>query len=375
MPGNAIQVNKTDVTPYQLREQMIAGNTYVFAYRNVTMMMNCSQNSEMDITISNQVRTRTLAMNMIQNQSALLAMNIATTPPAGVMTMQRTMNFYWGIEPNATLQMRIQLRLHINTSALNAELNRVVNASRLTWMYWNTSRNCWVAVESHMDGNGYLVCETNHLSTWTVAEGVPGMPANAYNYDRSSITPNRQMEQIMANNTCVFAYRYMTIMMNCSRNTEMNLTVGDQVRARTFAMNMIQNRSVRLDMNIATSPPSGVQTMTRTLNFYWGIAPNATLQLKAQLQVHIDGAALKSELGRDVDKSKLTWMYWNTARNGWDPVTSWMDKDGYLVCETTHFSTWTVAELDPEIPWLTYGVIGGLIAAVAVVAIFLLKRR
>ena len=52
-----------------------------------------------------------------------------------------------------------------------------------------------------------------------------------------------------------------------------------------------------------------------------------------------------------------------------------MDQNGYLVCETTHFSTWTVAELEPETPWLTYALIGGAIAAITIVAIYLLKRR
>ena len=37
-------------------------------------------------------------------------------------------------------------------------------------MYWNQTRSEWEAVESYMDQNGYLVCNTDHFSTWTVAE-------------------------------------------------------------------------------------------------------------------------------------------------------------------------------------------------------------
>ena len=84
--------------------------------------------------------------------------------------MERTLNFYFGIEPNATLQLSAQLRLHINQTELSQQLNREVNASRLTWMYWNRTRAEWEAVESYMDQNGYLVCNTDHFSTWTVAE-------------------------------------------------------------------------------------------------------------------------------------------------------------------------------------------------------------
>jgi hypothetical protein len=52
-------------------------------------------------------------------------------------------------------------------------MDREVNASRLTWMYWNQTRAQWEAVESYMDQNGYLVCNTNHFSTWIVAEVEP----------------------------------------------------------------------------------------------------------------------------------------------------------------------------------------------------------
>ena len=40
-------------------------------------------------------------------------------------------------------------------------------------MYWNQTTAQWEAVESHMDQNGYLVCNTDHFSTWTVAEVKP----------------------------------------------------------------------------------------------------------------------------------------------------------------------------------------------------------
>jgi len=56
---------------------------------------------------------------------------------------------------------------------LNAEVGRVINASRLTWVYWNRTRSNWVPVESYMDQNGYLTCNTTHFSTWAVAETVP----------------------------------------------------------------------------------------------------------------------------------------------------------------------------------------------------------
>lgn len=43
--------------------------------------------------------------------------------------------------------------------ALTQEMNR-----------YQYARAEWEAVESYMDQNGYLVCNANHLSTWTVGE-------------------------------------------------------------------------------------------------------------------------------------------------------------------------------------------------------------
>jgi hypothetical protein len=99
-----------------------------------------------------------------------LTMNMSKSPLQGETVKQRSLNFYLAIEPNATVQLQAQIRLHINQTELSGELNREVNASSLTWMFWNQTKAQWQAVESYMDQNGYLVCNTDHFSTWTVAE-------------------------------------------------------------------------------------------------------------------------------------------------------------------------------------------------------------
>jgi len=170
MPENALQFNRTDITPTGYMESIQAMEMNVFFYRNVTLMMNCTRNCEMNVTIDPQVRNRILAISVEPNQTMLLNMSVNASPPQGEAVMERTLNFYMGLEPNATLQLQAQIRLHINQTELNAELNREVNASRLTWMYWNKTQAQWVPVESYMDQNGYLICNTTHFSTWTVAE-------------------------------------------------------------------------------------------------------------------------------------------------------------------------------------------------------------
>ena len=170
LPDNAVQYNKTDVTPVAEMEQVKAGEPALFCYRNTTMLMNCTRNCEVVFTADPELTPKIFGFSIDANQTMKLTMNLSGSPLEGAQTMERTLNFYFGIEPNATLQLNAQLRLHINQTELNQQLNREVNASRLTWMYWNETQGEWEAVESHIDEDGYLVCNTDHFSTWTVAE-------------------------------------------------------------------------------------------------------------------------------------------------------------------------------------------------------------
>jgi len=170
VPDDAVQYNKTDVTPVAQMEQVMAGETALFCYRNTTMLMNCTRNCDLVVTVDPAVKPQLFGLSIDPNQTMTLTMNLSGSPLEGAQVMERTLNCYFGIEPNATLQLSAQLRLHINQTELNQQLNRVVNASRLTWMYWNRTRAEWETVPSYMDQNGYLVCNTDHFSTWTVAE-------------------------------------------------------------------------------------------------------------------------------------------------------------------------------------------------------------
>ena len=169
-PDNAVQYNKTDVTPVAAMEQIQANQTALIQYRNMTMLMNCSKNCEVIFTADPEVTPKILSLSVDPNQTMTLTMNTYRSPLQGEQIMERTLNFYLGIEPNAQQQLSAQIRLHINQTELNEELNREVNVSQLSWMYWNQTQAQWKTVESFMDQNGYLVCNTDHFSTWTVAE-------------------------------------------------------------------------------------------------------------------------------------------------------------------------------------------------------------
>src|SRR4030042_4157282 len=51
VPDNAVQYNKTDVTPVAQMEQVKAGEPALYCYRNMTMLMNCTRNCELAVTV------------------------------------------------------------------------------------------------------------------------------------------------------------------------------------------------------------------------------------------------------------------------------------------------------------------------------------
>ena len=174
---------------------------------------------------------------------------------------------------------------------------------------------------------------------------VPGVPDNTKQYNKTNITPVAEMEQVMAGEPALFRYRNMTMLMNCTRNCTVIFTADPEVTPRILWLSIEPNRTMTLTINMYRSPLQGEQVMERTLNFYMGIEPNAEVQLRAQIRLHVNQTQLEQELNREVNVSRLTWMYWNRTRAQWEPVESYMDQNGYLICNTNHFSLWTVAEI------------------------------
>jgi hypothetical protein len=210
----------------------------------------------------------------------------------------------------------------------------------------------------------------------------PGLPDNTVQYNKTDVTPVAQMEQVKAGEPALFCYRNITMLMNCTRNCDLVFTADPAVTPKIFGFSIDPNQTMKLTMNLSGSPLEGAQTMENTLNFYFGIEPNATLQLNAQLRLHINQTELSQQLNREVNASRLTWMYWNKTSSEWEPVDSYIDEDGYLVCDTDHFSTWTVAEIDPEEALqfglnmaYAYAAISVIVAVVLAVGIVALKRR
>lgn len=361
-PGYVFQYNKTDVTPSGQMEQVIANESYMFNYRNMTLVLNCTRNCEINVTLDPTLKPKTLSLSIEPNQNMSLAINMSGIPPKAEMVQTQSLNFYLGLEANATLQLTAQIRLHINQTALSQELNREINASRLTWQYYNLNEHEWVTVPSWIQNN-YLTCNTTHFSSWTITQlgaapgesygsgnysEIPGAPGEAMQYNKTSTTPSGETHQVQSGEPTLFQYRNMTMLMNCTQNCSVTLTADPNLTPKTLGLSVEPIQNMSLALNMSRSPLEGAQIMERSLNFYLGIESNAEVSLQAQIKLLINQTQLNQELSRVVNASNLTWLCWNRTQEQWKPVDSFMDQNGYLVCNTTHFSLWTVAEAEGQ---------------------------
>ena len=170
LPENVVQYNKTDIVPVAQSEKVLAGEPALFAYQNTTMLFNSTMKCDLVITAEATANQKIFALSMDPNQTMTLTMNLGSEPLQSQQDRDKNLNFYASIEPNATVELTAQLRLYINQTELNKELDWEVNASSLSWMYWNGTQNEWTQVPSFIDQNGYLTCNTDHFSVWTVGE-------------------------------------------------------------------------------------------------------------------------------------------------------------------------------------------------------------
>ncbi len=60
VPENALQYNKTNITPVAEMEQVRAGEPTLFRYRNMTMLMNCTRNCTVIFTAYPEVTPKVL---------------------------------------------------------------------------------------------------------------------------------------------------------------------------------------------------------------------------------------------------------------------------------------------------------------------------
>jgi hypothetical protein len=176
--------------------------------------------------------------------------------------------------------------------------------------------------------------------------GPPEVPASSRRFNMTDFVPHAFIHNYTSGSPHVFQFRNMTIMVNANRRMVLNITAEPEFQMSRLELQLNLRRSLALNVQARVGPPEGVPKPEDGIHKYLEIEPNSTAGVRATLRLYID----HEELGRHVEPQRLRWCFWNGT--DWEPVTSWMDREGFLVCNTTHFSAWTIREMKqpPTIP-------------------------
>ena len=214
----------------------------------------------------------------------------------------------------------------------------------------------------------------------------PPLPDNAVKVDRSSVNPVNQIEKVPTDQPHVFEYKNLTLVVETTgAPLTLNLTAAE-TNSQTLKLFVELEEATRLDVALAREAAIAQQeAMARqalaSIGFYMDLEQHSSPNVKATFGLHIDPYALNQELGRPVDASRLSWFYWDTAKQEWGSVLSHLDQDSYLVCETDHFSIWTVAELHfgshsiIGVPLEYFVITAGIVITLLIVAIIIKKQK
>jgi hypothetical protein len=361
-PEDAPRFNYTDIN--RVQHTVPQGVPQVLRMGASTMEFRATQRLQLNISQAPGLTATYFAMNMVANRNMHVNMLAGNEPPVDTAEAAFGLRRYFTLENNGTEPFRATLRLYIDDAGLADELGRPILKERLTWCYWNGTG--WMNVPSHMDDQGFLEAETSHFSAWTVAENkkpnevptpeIPGVPEKTRTYNYSDEVPEGFSWTLSESEEACFTFKNMAMVFNSADRVQLRISAESEVRQRLFRLDVEPRKAVELEVRFRESKPESVEPARNHIGFYLEIEPNATEPVKAKLGVLIEPAAIREQIGLDVDPLHLAWCYYDGWK--WVEVPSTLDEDGVLVAETGQLShVWTVQETRlnretqrPEIP-------------------------
>ncbi len=198
------------------------------------------------------------------------------------------------------------------------------------------------------------------------------LPDEYANY--SDEVPNGKIMNFNGSGNALF--NNLMLQVDSSNSLQLRLTTSNELKYQSFSLDLEPGESLSLNMSIDVNPHGQTQRHTRSIGIYLEIEPNSTVDVNAKLKLYIDEEEIEEELGEDVDPNDLAWGYYNKSTEQWETVSSNIDENGYLVAETSHFSSWTIIDTssDDEQGYPTV-LIAGIVALIAVGAIGAIKMK
>ncbi len=186
--------------------------------------------------------------------------------------------------------------------------------------------------------------------------------------------------KVQAHNKVTYAFKNRTrFTFNCSANAEVNIVCyALNIGQKDFELEVISENDLQMNMTCTEEQNQlglmkGHTYRIRNRNRYRyeegfciSIQCNQSSQIQAKLKIL---ATNQNRVG--------TWAYYAEDTEEWVSVQT-VEQNGYLVCETNSFSTWTVLIPESEDTIMGYGSLAAIIvvlAVIAIVSVVLLKRR
>jgi len=190
--------------------------------------------------------------------------------------------------------------------------------------------------------------------------------------------PSEQFQwRVLANNRTQFMFQQQTrLTFNCNVNVDLHLNCdSSEIGAKNFEIQIDSNHDLQMNMTCTEEQVQlGLQKGHTLRNqhrnryryqegFCVSIECNDSCQAKLMIQ-----ANNRNRNGQ--------WAYYHEGNQEWVTVPTEL-KNGSLVCETNHFSVWTIIIPESEgfpLIYIYIGVIVGVIVVIGII-IFLVKRK
>lgn len=194
-----------------------------------------------------------------------------------------------------------------------------------------------------------------------------------------NVTGNKAQQKVQAGERYTFQFREKT---NVSINTDVAVDAdvecdADNIGKKNFEVEVDGDEDLKMKMICTENQTElGLQKgntyQARNRNRY-----RYQEGFCAQVEVEGEFTQAKLKMAYGSDNQNAQWAYYNETTKEWVTVPT-QKQDGYLVAETTHFSTWTL--LVPEqgstidgFPIISLGLAS--LAALGVIAIIIKKKK
>ena len=157
-----------EVTPKKFMWTVQAREGVTLEFKNTALELNSTRKFDLDITVDDEFKQKRFKLDLSPDEPIHLEMNFQQEKPENVETAKNNLGFYCSIEPNSTATLHAKMGIEIDEVALEGELGREIDPQNLTWAWFNGSD--WEPVNSTIDEENIITCETDHFSIWTILE-------------------------------------------------------------------------------------------------------------------------------------------------------------------------------------------------------------